>query len=233
MNTMPNGVAWRQQYIKVQDHTLQNDKRSSGACCHSVSISISKLFVVIAGSFAFSLISVQLRSHVQMKRAKGETLPCFETSPIDPGVKEPLDAIAVILTSTMHTTRLSTSSRIHRHSSDLYLCHLSFSGETKLFTSCSYLPVSLHPSTYQPMAAVIPPLLTSTWPLRCIWQDPSVAESSNSGEQTGGRTERGRNASGLSNSVSSSNSVLSNLHLFLTHAVVSSLKLYALLFLSH
>lgn len=162
---------------------------------------------------------VQLRSHMSKWS--------------DPGGTEPLDATAVILSSTMHATSLSTSSRIHLHSSDLYLCHLSSSGETKLFTSCSYLPVSLHPSTYQPTAAVFPPLLTSPCPLRCVWQDPSVAESSNSREQTGGRTERGRNASGLSKSVSSSNSIPSNLHLFLTHAVVSSLKLYVPLFLSH
>lgn len=186
---------------------------------------ISKFFVVIAGSFAFSLISVQLRLQ------RGKT-PLFRDVPNWSRCQRTLRA-AVILTSTMHATSLSTSSRIHLHSSDLYLCHLSSSGETKLFTSCSYLPVSLHPSTYQSTAAVIPPLLTSPCPLRCVWQDPSVTESSNSGEQTGGRTERQKCLGVLSNAVSSSNSIPSNLHLFLTHAVVSSLKLYALLFLSH
>lgn len=95
---------------------------------------ISKLFVVIAGSFAFSLISVQLRSHMSKWS--------------NPGVTEPLDATAVLLTSTMHATSLSTSSRIRLHSSDLYLCHLSSSGETKLFTSCSRLPPSIYISAH-------------------------------------------------------------------------------------
>lgn len=57
------------------------------------------------------------------------------------------------------------------------LCHLSFSRESKHFTSCSYLPVSFSPLTRHPTTAVIPPLLTSLCPLRCIQQDGCAAES--------------------------------------------------------
>lgn len=73
-----------------------------------------------------------------------------------------------------------------------YLCHLPSSRETKLLTSCSRLSVYRHPSTYQPMAAVILAPLTSPCPLRCVWQDPSVAGSSNNREQAGRRTDRQR-----------------------------------------
>lgn len=74
-----------------------------------------------------------------------------------------------------------------------YLCHLLSAKETKLPTSfCSRLSVYLHQSTSLRVAAVVLAPLTSPCPFKCVWQDPSVAGSSNNGEQTDRKTDRQR-----------------------------------------
>lgn len=88
-------------------------------------------------------------------------------------------------------------------------------------------PVSLNPSTYHPTAAVI---LSSP---RSALSDPSGSiplsqKAANSREQTCRRTET-QIASGFSNSAFFSNSISSNLHLFLAHVLASSLQLSILL----
>lgn len=114
-----------------------------------------------------------------------------------------------VIFSTKTCISLSDTSCIYLHTSDLYLCHYSFSRDRKHFTFCFYLTLSNNPSTYQPTAAVTRPLLTSLCPFRSVWQYPSLGESWKQ-QGTGGRTEI---ALGFSNSVSFSISIPSNLHL--------------------
>lgn len=52
-------------------------------------------------------------------------------------------------------TGLSSTPPIYHPSVDLYLHHLSSSGEPKHSAPCSYLPASVNPSTDRPTAAVI------------------------------------------------------------------------------
>lgn len=74
---------------------------------------------------------------------------------------------------------------------DLHLCHFSYSRDRNHFTSCSY--VSLNPSTYHPVAAVIPPLLRSLCPSTpafiCLAVSPLFSRKL---ETAGNRQEDGR-----------------------------------------
>lgn len=119
------------------------------------------------------------------------------------------------------TCQQSVWCSIYLPSSDLYLCHLCSSRDRKHFTSCSY--VSLNPSTYHPVAAVTPPLLPSPCPSTPAFICLAVSLCRRMLETAGNRQADGRReteiALGFSNSVSFSDSIPSNLHLFVAHAL--------------
>lgn len=103
--------------------------------------------------------------------------------------------------------------------------------ERKHFTPCSYLP-------RLPQSIHIPWLLSSLLSSpRSVLSDqsgsiPLSRRAANSRKQTDGRTERdGDCLGGFSNSVSSSDSIPSNLHVFLDWSLQLSILLF--LFLSH
>lgn len=118
-----------------------------------------------------------------------------------------------------HVTSHSSTPSIYLPSSDLYLHHLTSpeTGSTPL-PALIPLPPSI-PSSYHPVAAVIPPLLHSLHPFTSVWQQPSAAESWKQREETGGGRRGAETALGLYNSVSSSIAIPSTLHLLLTRVL--------------